>query len=106
MPWVSTVPTTALEEEGVASAQAGKLSVALYGVDGEYFASASLCTHGQAMLAQGYLEDFLIECPLHQGTFDIRTGEPVGAPCTIPVRTFPVRVENGVIQVEVAEDEV
>ena len=86
--------------------QAGKLAVALYRAEDEYYASELVCTHGQASLADGYLEDFLIECPLHQGTFDIRTGEPVGAPCTIPVRTFPVKIENGVIHVEVGEDEV
>lgn len=106
MPWVSTIRTADFDDDGLASAQAGKLAVALYSAGGQYFASALLCTHGQASLAEGYLEDFLIECPLHQGTFDIRTGEAVGAPCTMPVRTFPVRVEDGVIEVEVGDDEV
>jgi naphthalene 1,2-dioxygenase system ferredoxin subunit len=106
MPWIATIPTTAIDSEGLASAQAGKVWVALYQVEDEYFASAVLCTHGQASLADGYLEDFLIECPLHQGAFDIRTGEAVGAPCTIPVRVFPVRVEDGIIHVEVKDDEV
>lgn len=106
MPWISTVPTSALDGEDMASAQAGKVWVALYHAEGEYYASAVLCTHGQASLADGYLEDFLIECPLHQGTFDIRTGEAVGAPCTVPVRTFPVRIADGIIEVEVHEDEV
>ena len=105
MPWIATVPTTALDGEGVASAQAGKVWVALFQAEEQFYASAVLCTHGQASLADGYLEDFLIECPLHQGTFDIRTGEAVGAPCTVPVRTFPVRVEDGIIHVEVREDE-
>ena len=106
MPWISTVPVEALDDEGLAGVQAGKLAVALYCAEGEYFATALMCTHGQASLADGYLEDFLIECPLHQGTFDVRTGEAVGAPCTEALRAFPVRVEDGIIQVEVGEDEV
>lgn len=106
MPWIETISTDTLEGEGVTSAQAGKLWVALYQVDDEYFATSVLCTHGQASLADGYLEDFLIECPLHQGTFDVRTGAAVGAPCTVPVRSFPVRVDDGVIHVEVHDDEV
>jgi naphthalene 1,2-dioxygenase system ferredoxin subunit len=106
MPWISTVPTSQLEGEGLASAQAGKLWVALYKVEDEYFATSVVCSHGQASLADGYLEGYLIECPMHQGTFDVRTGAAVGAPCTVPVRSFPVRVANDVIEVEVADGEV
>lgn len=107
MPWIATVPTdnSDLEDEGVTSAQAGKIWVVLYKVEDEFFASAVLCTHGQASLADGYLEDFLIECPLHQGTFDVRTGEPVDPPCTEAVRTFPTRVVDGIIEVEVKDEE-
>lgn len=106
MPWISTVATSQLDGEGLASAQAGKLWVALYKVEDDFFATSVLCTHGQASLADGYLEDYLIECPLHQGTFDVRTGAAIGSPCTVPVRTFPVRVVNGVIEVEVADEEI
>jgi naphthalene 1,2-dioxygenase system ferredoxin subunit len=106
MPWIPTISTSAIDEEGLASAQAGKVWVALYRVEDEYYATAVVCSHGQASLADGYLEDYLIECPLHQGTFDVRTGEAVGAPCTVPVRSFPVKVEDNIIHVEVAETEV
>lgn len=106
MPWISTIPAAALEAEGIASAQAGKNWVALYQCGEEYYATAILCSHGQASLADGYLEDFTIECPLHQGTFDIRTGEPTAAPCTVPVRTYPVKVEDGVLCIEVGDDEI
>ena len=75
--WVATLPPSALEEHGVAKASANGLSVALYVVDGEYFATADLCTHGQASLSDGFLDGELIECPLHQGTFNVKTGAPV-----------------------------
>lgn len=106
MPWTQTIPTSAINEEGLASAKAGKVWVALYRVEDEYFATSVLCTHGQASLADGYLEGFTIECPLHQGSFDVRTGQPTGAPCTVPVRAFPVKIEDGIILVDVAQDEV
>lgn len=106
MPWIPTVPPTALAGEGVASAKAGKVWVALYQVDDAFYATGLMCTHGQASLADGYLDGFLIECPLHQGTFDVRTGAPMSEPCTQAVRSFSTKLENGVIHVLVNDDEV
>lgn len=97
--WVATLPPSALEEHGVAKASANGLNVALYVVDGEYFATADLCTHGQASLSDGFLDGELIECPLHQGTFNVKTGAPVGAPCSVAVRSFPVKLQDGLLHV-------
>lgn len=107
MPWISTISPTELEPEGVAAAQAGNAWVALYKVEAEFFATAVMCTHGQASLADGYLDGYHIECPLHQGLFDIRTGAPASAPCTEAVRTFPVRLNvAGLLEVQVGDEEV
>ncbi|MFM2004501.1 MAG: rieske (2Fe-2S) domain protein [Pseudomonadota bacterium] len=107
MPWIPTISPTKLEPDGVAAAKAGDIWVALYKADDEFFATAVMCTHGQASLADGYLDGFQIECPLHQGMFDIRTGEPTAAPCIEPVRTFPVRLSaDGVLEVEVTAEEI
>lgn len=94
--WINVASVAELEEAGglLGRAVAG-VPVALYAVDGEYFATADTCTHGQARLSEGYLEGHLIECPLHQGLFDIRTGEVKGPPCSKPIRTLPVREEGG-----------
>lgn len=106
MPWLPAIPPSEIDDENIAAAQVGKIWVVLYRVDEEYYASAVLCTHGQASLADGYLDEYLIECPLHQGTFDVRSGEPVDLPCTEKLRTFPVKVENDMIMVEVGDEEV
>lgn len=74
-----------------------RFKVALYLVEGQVFATNDLCTHGGAQLSEGYLEGYLIECPLHQGLFDIRTGDVAGLPCKKPVRIFPVKVEGDAI---------
>ena len=97
--WVATLPPSALEEHGVAKASANGLNVALYVVDGEYFATADLCTHGAASLSDGFLDGELIECPLHQGTFTVKTGAPVDAPCSVAVRSFPVKLQDGLLHV-------
>jgi naphthalene 1,2-dioxygenase ferredoxin component len=69
--------------------------IALYNAGGEIFATDNICTHGHARLCEGFLEGHEIECPLHQGRFDIRTGQPACAPVTEAVRSYPVRVEGG-----------
>ena len=98
--WERTVTVHALREAGGLLSFAGNsFELALYAVDDEIFATADLCTHGGGRLSQGYREGHLIECPLHQGLFDIRTGAAAGPPCTRAVQTFPVRIEDDAILV-------
>lgn len=78
------------------------VEIALYEVDGEYFATSNLCTHAHAFLSEGWLEGHLIECPIHQGLFDIRTGEVKGPPCTEPIQTYPVKKQDEELLVAVA----
>lgn len=75
--------------------EVGGVEVALYKIDSEVFATADLCTHGQARLSNGFLEGCEIECPLHQGRFDVRNGKAMCAPLTEDLRVFPVKIENG-----------
>jgi|TARA_R100001143_G_C3357379_1_gene133291 naphthalene 1,2-dioxygenase system ferredoxin subunit len=74
--------------------------IALFNVEGCIYATQNECTHGRAALTDGYLFGDEIECPLHQGMFNVRTGEAVAAPCTEPIRTYVVEVHNGVIYLE------
>jgi nitrite reductase/ring-hydroxylating ferredoxin subunit len=80
---------------------AGGTPVALFKLDGEFFALHDRCSHGQAMLSEGYIEDGNVECPLHQGLVCIRTGEPVSPPITREVEKYPVRVVGDRVEVEV-----
>ena len=74
-------------------------SIVLYKLDGEVFATQGLCTHGHAELAGGYVEGDLVQCPMHGGTFDIRTGKAVGDPCTVDLQVLPVKIEDDQILV-------
>lgn len=69
--------------------------LALYSAQGEIYATDNLCTHGQARLCDGFLDGHEIECPLHQGKFDVRTGQPTCAPVTEAIRSYPVKIEGG-----------
>ena len=77
--------------------------VAIYNVEGQLYATDDLCTHGNASLVdEESLEGCTIECGLHLGTFDVRTGKVLGAPCTKALRTYPVRNDSGTVWIDVA----
>jgi nitrite reductase/ring-hydroxylating ferredoxin subunit len=59
------------------------------------YATDNSCTHGQARLCDGFLECREIECPLHQGRFDVRDGKPLCEPVTEALRRHPVKIEGG-----------
>ena len=69
--------------------------IALYNAGGEIFATDNICTHGHARLCDGFLEGHEIECPLHQGRFDVRSGQAMCAPVTEALRSYPVKIEGG-----------
>src|SRR5262245_12049448 len=69
-------------------------SLAVYNIDGQFFATDDRCTHGLASLSDGVLDGDVIECTMHFGAFHVPSGEPAGMPCTVPLRTYPVDVEG------------
>ena len=76
--------------------------VALYRVGGAIYATADTCTHGEASLSEeGILTEKIVECTFHFGTFDVTTGEPTGMPCEIPLKTYPVKVIDEQVCIEV-----
>jgi naphthalene 1,2-dioxygenase system ferredoxin subunit len=104
--WTRVATVDEVEQAGgLLGRTTGGVAIALYHVDGAYFATTNICTHGQALLSDGYLDGYLIECPLHQGLFDVRTGEVKGAPCTHPIASFPVRREGDALLVDVGSGE-
>jgi len=86
--------------DAIAVAAAGR-EIAIYLVEGEVFATANRCTHGDAQLCEGFLEGHEIECPFHQGRFDVRTGAALCAPATVALATYPARIESGRIELRI-----
>lgn len=74
-------------------------SYAVYLTQDGVFASDGLCTHEQVHLCDGLVMDGVIECPKHNGRFDIKTGKALGGPVCVNLKTYPAKIESGVIHV-------
>lgn len=99
--WVAALPVAEVERNGVTLARAAGRDYVIYDTPDGLYASLAYCTHQGALLRDGYFDRHLIECPLHQGCFDIRTGEPKGAPATRPLRVVEVRTRAGMVELRV-----
>ena len=92
--WIDVMATDDVPEDDVVATTAAGREIALYRVEGALYATDNICTHGHARLCDGFLDGHEIECPLHQGKFDVRSGKPTCAPVTEAIATYPVRVEG------------
>ena len=94
--WIDVAAEGDLFEGAAIGVAAQGQDVALYKTEaGEVFATDNICSHGHARLCDGFLEGHEIECPFHQGRFDIRNGQPTLEPCVEAIRSYPVRIEAG-----------
>ena len=91
------------EDEDVEQRWVGKLAIAVYRANGQYYATQDICTHEHAYLSDGVVVDCVVECPYHQGRFDVRTGRALGAPVIEPLATFPVKIVDGRLYVRVTK---
>jgi nitrite reductase/ring-hydroxylating ferredoxin subunit len=98
--WVRVAGRGDLSAGEVIGVEAGGRSIAIYDCDGELFATANICTHAYACLSDGWLDRGTIECPLHAARFDVRTGKVLDPPATEDLKTYPVRLADDEIQVQ------
>jgi naphthalene 1,2-dioxygenase system ferredoxin subunit len=89
-----------IEDGGVLQSMVGEEEIVLCRVGDEVFAMRNWCTHADARLSEGFLHGHELECPLHEGRFDVRSGKALCAPLDTDIRTFPVRIVGGDIQVK------
>jgi naphthalene 1,2-dioxygenase system ferredoxin subunit len=97
--WVSVASRSAVGEGGITSAEIGGTGIAVYNVGGEFYATDNLCTHAFAMLSDGWLDGSEIECPLHAGRFDVKTGKGLGPPIDCDIKTYKTRIVGDDVQV-------
>ena len=88
-----------LTEPSLSAAVCGYVAIAVFNVDGHYYAIEDLCSHESSTLANGTLSGLEIICPRHEARFSLVTGEALSPPAYEPVPVFPVRVEAGRVQV-------
>jgi nitrite reductase/ring-hydroxylating ferredoxin subunit len=84
-------------------AEAGGCAYAVYNLNGVFYVSQDECTHGPGYLSEGYILDEEIECPYHQGRFDIPSGRPTCAPCTEPIKIWKVDIIDGKVCIDPSE---
>ena len=75
--------------------------IAVAKVGDSFYAFGDTCTHAGCSLAEGQLDGATVTCPCHGSEFDVTTGEVVRGPAREPVRSYPVRIEDGLVRVEV-----
>ncbi len=100
MPWHAVAELSDIPEQAGLAVEVGEVTIALFNVEGTIYATQDTCTHADASLAEGYVDGDCVECPLHQATFHIPSGEAREAPAEIDLKTYPVKVEDSVIHVE------
>ena len=83
--------------------ESGDIHVALYNVGGSIFATDNVCTHAYALLTDGWLDDSVVECPLHGGQFNVCTGAVLRGPARDPLKTYCVTVEGGIGRIEAVQ---
>lgn len=85
------------EGEALRVALDGLPPLAVYRVDGEFYVSDDTCSHGEASLAEGFVEGTQVECPWHSGRFCLKTGAALTFPAITPIRVYAAIVKDGAV---------
>jgi nitrite reductase/ring-hydroxylating ferredoxin subunit len=97
---VPVCPAANIAPGTVKSFDVGDTKVAVYNIDGTFYATDAVCTHAFADLADGILEGDVIECSMHFGAFNVKTGKAVQSPCFTDLKTFKTEVKEGQVYVD------
>lgn len=100
--WIEVCEVDDIEVEDVIRFDHGEQTYAIYRTDqGDYYASDGYCTHEKFHLSNGLVMGSVIECPKHNGRFDIPSGQAKRAPVCIDLRTYPVKLESGKVFIQI-----
>ncbi len=100
---VALCRTAEVQPDTPVRAVVGNEAFAVFCLDGEFYVTQDQCTHGPGSMAEGFVMGSEIECPFHQGRFDIRTGAPTAAPCIVALRTWKAHVIDGRVLIDTRE---
>ena len=106
--WMEAVKTDAIPEGEARKVVLDRIEIAVANLgEGTFLAVDDICSHAESSLSEGEVDpDFeTIECPRHGSTFDLRTGRPRTLPATLPVVTWPVKVEGDSVMIDVDREE-
>ena len=103
MALVNVAPLDEFPPGSVKIVRAGEIAVGVYNLGGELYAIEDRCSHDNGPLAEGDFDpdEGVAICPRHGARIDIRSGRPLSLPAVLPVETFPVTVEDGIVKVDI-----
>ncbi|HEV3429689.1 MAG TPA: non-heme iron oxygenase ferredoxin subunit [Paraburkholderia sp.] len=99
--WIDAAALDDIDDEDVKRFDHAGRTFAIYRVGNDVYASDGLCTHEQVHLSDGLVMGHVIECPKHNGRFDVRDGKPLCAPVCEKLRTWPAKVEGDRILIDI-----
>ncbi|WP_166418014.1 MocE family 2Fe-2S type ferredoxin [Cochlodiniinecator piscidefendens] len=100
--WIEACATNDIDEEDLTRWDHEEKTYAIYNTENGFFTTDGMCTHEEQHLEDGLVTGDVIECPLHQGRFNIVTGKALSAPVCIDLKTYPTKVEGGKVYVQVS----
>jgi 3-phenylpropionate/trans-cinnamate dioxygenase ferredoxin subunit len=102
--WIAACAADDIDEEDLLRFDHADKTYCIYNTPEGFFATDGFCTHEDEHLENGIVIDCVIECPLHQGRFDVRSGKALSAPVCVDLKTWPVKLEAGSIYINTAVD--
>lgn len=99
--WISVANASGMATGSMISVSALGKRLIVYRTTAGYFATDRRCTHQGADLMRGHFDQDIIECPVHQGRFNVCSGAALGAPVSTPLKTYPVKITDGQVLVEI-----
>lgn len=92
--WIEVGPTNSIDEEDVIRFDHQEKTFCVYRLKDGFYATDGICTHEAVHLEDGLVMDDEIECPMHQGIFNIKSGEAVSPPACKDLKTYPIKIDN------------
>lgn len=102
--WIAAAKAAEIDDEDLVTVEIADRLIAIYNLDGNFYATSGVCTHEAEPLTDGMVIDGIIECPFHQGRFCVKSGKAQGAPVSTDLTTYPVRVEDGEVFVALGRE--
>lgn len=99
MPWITVGPAASIPAGDYAQVEVDAALVAVFNIDGQFYAIDDVCTHDGGELAGGALEGDVVICPRHGARFCLRTGAALTPPAYEPVRTYETRIKDGIVEI-------
>ena len=99
--WIEVAKADSIDIDDLIRFDHDNKTFCIYRIEDGYYSTDGLCTHEDVHLEDGLVMDDEIECPMHQGVFNIKSGEATSPPACNALKTYPVKVENGKIYIKV-----